>query len=109
MLHLTQLEALIAVILGTGGIGRGAWGFVAAVLRRAAAIEGFRADSRATDKKLVDAVATLAELALRHDDQLADHARRLDTHDHQIARLEGAQWTGPPNRNLPPPVSIHLP
>jgi len=108
-MHLTNLEALVAIILGTGGIGRGGWGFVAAILRRAAAIEGFRADVRDNLPKLVDATNALAQLALRHDDQLADYGRRLDDHDHQLADLREAQCPSPKHSTLPPPVHIPLP
>lgn len=103
MPHLTQLEALIAIILGTGGIGRGGWGLVRGILARAAAIEGFRKDVRDNLPKLVEATAQLAAIALRHDDQLADVGRRLDDHDRQIDQLKEDRCTTP--SQLPPPVS----
>jgi hypothetical protein len=105
--HLTNLEALIAIILGSGGIGRGAWGFAAALLRRAAAIEGFRADVRDGLPLLREAVTALTEIAARHDNTLADHGRRLDDHDHQLATLKETQCP-PASRSLPPPVPTHF-
>src|SRR5215469_4766694 len=108
-MHLTQLEAIVAILLGTGGIGRGAWGTVAAILRRAAAIEGFRSDVRENLPKLVEATAALAQLALRHDGEIADHGRRLDDHDTQLAHLKENYPCHPTSHSLPPPVSTRFP
>lgn len=100
-MHLTTLEALIAVVLGTGGIGKGAWGVVAALLRRAAAVEAARQDVQTSITNHGESIGLLTEIAAQHAQILADHDSRLSL----VERAHACATET--SRSLPAPVSTH--
>ena len=109
-MHLTSLEALIAVILGTGGIGKGAWGAVAAMLRRAQAVEAFRGDVRQSLANHSESIGLLTEIAAQQSETTARHDQQLADHDSRLNLVERAhQCATETSRSLPAPVSTRSP